>query len=51
MTDVLPVVFVSADEDLAVELVGGHGKRGHVRGKLKKRWEAFHTDETQSGGE
>src|SRR5437879_1750762 len=49
MTDVLPVVFVSADEDLAVELVGGHGKRRHVRRKLKERGKTIHTGETQSG--
>src|ERR1700737_586585 len=48
MTDVLPVVFVGADEDLAVELIGGHGERRHVRRKLKKRGKAVHTDETQS---
>src|SRR5258708_6628730 len=51
MTDVLPVVLIGADEDLAVELVGGHGERRHVRRKLKKRGEAVHTNETQSGRE
>src|SRR6266446_1907869 len=51
MTDVLPVVLVDADEDLAVELISGHGERRHVRRKLKKRGKAVYTDETQSGGE
>src|SRR5713101_9914657 len=51
MTDVLPVVLVDADEDLAVELIGRHGERRHVRRKLKKRGKAVYTNETQSGGE
>ena len=51
MTDVLPVVLVGADEDLAVELIGGHGERRHIRRKLKKRGKAVHTDETQTDGE
>ncbi len=46
MTDVLPVVFISADKDLAVELVGGHGERRHVWRKLKKSGKAIHADET-----
>src|SRR5260370_41358044 len=51
MTDVLPVVLVGADEYLAVKLVGGHGERRHVWGKLKKSGKAVHTNETQTGGE
>jgi hypothetical protein len=46
MTDVLPVVLVRADKHLAVELISGHGERGHVRRKLKKRGKAVYADET-----
>src|SRR5258708_2164565 len=48
MTDVLPVVLIGADENLAVELVGGHGERRHVRRELKERGKAIHTDETKA---
>jgi hypothetical protein len=51
MTDVLPVVFVSADEDLAVEFIGRHGKRRHVRRKLEQSGQAFNIDETKPAGE
>src|SRR2546421_1691726 len=51
MTDVLPVVLVGADKDLAVELIGGHGERRHVRRELKKRGKAVHANKTQTGGE
>src|SRR5947208_16160975 len=50
MTDVLPVVFVSANENLALELVSGHGDRSHVRRKLKECWEVGYANEAQSGG-
>src|SRR5438477_13042948 len=50
MTDVLPVVLVGANEDLAIELVSGHGERRHVRRKLKECWEVVYADETQSRG-
>src|SRR5947207_13228663 len=50
MTDVLPVVLVGANEDLAVELVSGHGERRHVRRKLKECWEVGYANEAQSGG-
>src|SRR5213592_206522 len=50
MTDVLPVVFVSADKNLAVEMVRGHGKRRHVRRKLKERGKSIYAKETQSSG-
>src|SRR5258708_40080224 len=50
MTDVLPVVLIGADEDLAVQLIGGHGERRHVWRKLKQRGKSFDIDETQSGG-
>src|SRR5438552_2330181 len=51
MTDVLPVVLVGTDKHLAVELIGGHGERRHVRRKLKERRKAVHTHKTQTGGE
>src|SRR5438046_3963267 len=50
MTDVLPVVFVSADKNLAVEMVRGHGKRRHVRRKLKERGKSIYAKEAQSSG-
>ena len=51
MTDVLPVVFIGADEDLAIQLVGRHGKWGHVRRELEERGHAFDADETEAAGE
>src|SRR5438046_9803305 len=51
MTDVLPVVLVGTDQHLAVELIGGHGERRHVRRKLKERGKAVHTHKTQTAGE
>src|SRR5271169_2953654 len=51
MTDVLPIVFVHADEDLAVQLIGRHGERGHVRRKLEESGQAFDVDETEATGQ
>src|SRR5580692_7926698 len=48
MTDVLPVVFVGADEDLVIQLIGRHGQRGHVRRKLEKSGQAFDAKETKT---
>ena len=50
MTDVLPVVFVGADENLAIQLIGWHGKRRHVRRKLKESRQTFDVDETETAG-
>ena len=50
MTDVLPVVFVEADQDLVVELIGRHGERSHVRRKLEQSGQAFDVDETKTAG-
>src|SRR5580704_2097726 len=50
MTDVLPVVFVGADEDLAIELIGRHGKRSHIRRELKEGRQAFYVDEAETAG-
>ena len=50
MTDVLPIVFVGADEDLAVQLIGRHRKRGHVGRKLKESGQTFDVDETETSG-
>src|SRR6202030_4031136 len=50
MTDVLPVVFISPDEHLRVELVGRHGYRPHVGWKLEKQWNAFWIQKSQCRG-
>ena len=50
MTDVLPVVFVGADEHLVVQLIGGHGERGHVGRELKESGQAFDVEETKTVG-
>src|SRR6266852_49804 len=49
MIDVLPVVLISADEHLVVELVWRHRERRHVRRKLEKGREAVSAKEAQSG--
>src|ERR1700684_3002584 len=48
MTDVLPVVFVGADEDLAIKLIWRHGERGHVGRKLEESRQTFCVDEAEA---
>src|SRR5207245_7503692 len=49
MSDVLPVVLISADEHLVVELVWRHRERRHVGRKLEEGRETVGIKEAQSG--
>src|SRR5437867_3126128 len=49
MSDVLPVILISADEHLVVELVWRHRERCHVGRKLEEGREAVGVKEAQSG--
>ena len=51
MSDVLPIVVVGVDENLAVELIGRHVERSHIRGKLEQCRETIGAEETKASGE
>src|SRR5215469_8165848 len=48
MADVLPVLVVKAHQDLVVEVIGGHRKRGHIGRKLEEVLKTSNVDEAKS---